>query len=95
MLSANDREQVMRWSQRQLGNRSGMVSITEGIRREALNTVEKDGTGIGNGFDKGCRPVMSIMANLTQDVYGEQGSSASHDALLPESHMGIASPTWH
>jgi hypothetical protein len=93
MLSAQDRDQVLKWSRRQLGSKAGFVSITDGISRDAMNSVEKDGTGIGT--DNGCHPVMAIMANLAQDVPMEHGSSESHDVPLPEFRTGIKKPTWH
>ena len=94
-LSAEDRDQVLKWSERQLGKEAGLVSITEEIRKDAESSIERDGTGIGIGFDKGCRPVMGILANLAQDVYQEQGRSESQIALPSGLVPGIRIPTWH
>lgn len=95
MLSAEDRDQVRKWSERQLGKEAGLVSITEEICTDAESFVEKDGTGIGTGFDKGCRPVMGILANLAQDVHQEQGCSKSQAALPSRLIPRIKQPTWH
>jgi hypothetical protein len=35
MLSAEDRNQVLRWSERQLGKEAGLVSVTESVCTEA------------------------------------------------------------
>ena len=95
MLSAGDREQVSKWSERQLGRRAGLVSITDGICKDAANTVEKDGTGIGMGDDIGCQPLMGLMANLAQDVHQEHGNSEGQYSPKPDSRLGIKQPTWH
>jgi hypothetical protein len=95
MLSAGNRDQVFQWSQRQLGSRAGLVSVSDGACMEALNTVEKDGTGIGKGTDAACLPLMGMMANLAQEVHGEQGRSESHSAFLPGTQVGVKPPTWH
>jgi hypothetical protein len=95
MLSAEDREQVLKWSERQLGNRAGIVSIMEGNPTEEAFSVEKDGTGIQARTADGCHPVVNIMAYSAQDVLGEQGCSGCHwDARL-DTRMNIKEPTWH
>ena len=95
MLSAGDRDQVLDWSKRQLGNQGRMVSVTDGIRMDAVNSVERDGTGIGYGDENGCRPLMGVMANLSQEVKGEHGSSESQRPLTSDSRLNIRQPTWH
>ena len=95
MLSAGDRNQVLKWSKRQLGSRAGLVSVTDGICKDAVNIVERGGTGIGSGDDMGCQPLMGVLANLAQDVYAEHGSSGSQDPHMPGSRLGIRQPTWH
>jgi hypothetical protein len=95
MLSAEDRDQVLKWSERQLGSRAGIVSIMEGNLREEAHSVEKDGTGIQARTADGCHPVVSIMAYSAQDVLGEQGSSGCHEDARLDSRMKIKEPTWH
>ena len=95
MLSAGNREQVLRWSERQMGKEAGLVSITENVCTEAAPSVEKDGTGIGTGADRGCRPVMGVWSDLSQDVFPEQGSSKIPNALFPGDLPNRAIPTTH
>jgi len=83
VLSADDRDQVLRWSERQLGSRAGLVSVIEGDPMDGAPSVEKDGTGIRAMTARGCRPLIGIMANIAQDVPEEHGSSVSHASPLP------------
>ena len=95
MLSATDRDQVRKWSERQMGKEAGLVSITEGVCTEAAPSVERDGTGIGTGTDRGCRPVMGFRSELSQDVIREHGSSKTPNALFPDGLPNYAAPTLH
>jgi hypothetical protein len=95
MLSAANRDQVRKWSERQLGKEAGLVSITESVCTEAAPSVEKDGTGIGTGSDRGCRPVMGVQSELSQDVFPGQGSSKTPSALFPDDLPNYAVPTLH
>ena len=95
MLSAGDRDQVLDWSKRQLGNQGRMVSVTDGIQMDADNSVERDGTGIGYGDEDGCRPLIGVMANLSQDVKGEHGSSDIFEPAATVFRLNIRQPSWH
>jgi hypothetical protein len=95
MLSAEDRAQVTRWSERQLGNRAGTVFIMEGALTEEGPSVEKDGTGIKARQADGCFPVVSIMANTAQDVLEEQGCSECHEDARLNFRINMKEPTWH
>lgn len=95
MLSAGNRDQVLKWSERQMGKEAGLVSITESVCTDAAPSVERDGTGIGTGADRGCRPVMGVWSNLSQDVIPEQGSSKIPSALFPDDLPNYAEPTLH
>ena len=95
LVAAEDREQVFRWSQRQLGNHARLVSIIEGDCTDADSTVEKDGTGITAREAEGCHPLMSIMANFAQDVPGEQGRSGCHERGQSIAQRRLKEPTWH
>ena len=95
MLSAGNREQVLRWSERQMGTEAGLVSITENVCTEAAPSVEKDGTGIGAGSDRGCRPVMGVWSDLSQDVFTEHGCSKIPSALFPGDLPNYSNPTVH
>ena len=68
MLSASDKEQVVRWGRRQLGTQARLASISEKDFSETDGFVEKSGTGITARNTEGCQPVMCIMANFIQNV---------------------------
>ena len=95
MLSAADQDQVRKWSERQLGKEAKLASISEGICMEAGPSVEKDGTGIGTGTDRGCRPVMGVRSDLAQDVYPEHGCSKTTGALVNLPLPKFVAPTLH
>jgi hypothetical protein len=94
MLSANDRDEVVRWSQRQLGSRAGTVFITENFCTEA-ESVEKDGTGIRQAKAVGCLPVFGNRAHSSQDVDAEHGCFECLDARVRNFHKEIGETTWH
>jgi hypothetical protein len=82
MLSAQDKDQVLKWTQRQLGARAGMVSISEKDFSETDGLVEKGGTGITAREAEGCQPLMSIMADFIQNV-----SDAEESHMESDSHV--------
>ena len=95
MLSAADQDQVRKWGERQLGEEAKLASISEGVCTEAAPSVEKDGTGIGTGLDKGCRPVMGVRSVLSQDVNPEHGCSKTTDAPVTRPLPHRVVPTLH
>ena len=95
LVSAEAREQVVRWSERQLGSRARLVSVTEGNCMDAGPAVERDGTGITAREAKGCRPVMSIMSDHAQEVPGEHGRPGCQDEEAVLEAWRIREPTWH
>lgn len=66
VLSADDRDQVVEWSRRQLGPLARKASVIESNRHEFEDMVERSGTGLLAEASKGCRPVMNITADLPQ-----------------------------
>ena len=72
--------------------RSGNAIVSEFAPQ--TNSVEKDGTGIKAMDGHRCRFAIGIRANISQDVFMEQGRSG-----CPETVSGIAQripqPTWH
>ena len=72
MLAADDLNQAVQWSQRQLGADIGLMSIMETDCNDSINLVEKSGTGLRAVSANGCRPVLSIMANTIDRVVGTQ-----------------------
>ena len=95
MLSAADQDQVRKWSERQLGEEAKLASISEGFCTDAAPSVEKDGTGIGTGTDRGCRPVMGVRSDLAQDVYPEHGCSKTTDSRVTCPLPRYVAPTLH
>jgi len=95
VLSADDRDQVLRWSERQLGSRAGLVSVLESDPMDGDDSVEKDGTGIRAMTARGCRPLVGIMANIAQDVPVEHGSSKCHASPLPREVPKAARQSLH
>jgi hypothetical protein len=82
MLTAQDRQQVLDWSKRQLGASAGLVSISERDGMDAVESVERSGTGIKAKDAEGCRPLISIMANFDQRMSDAGKDHGDHDPLL-------------
>ena len=95
MLSAQDRDQVLKWSQRQLGSRAKLVSISERDISEADGFIEKGGTGISAREADGCQPVLSIMANLVQYALGAEEDHTESDACVKSPQLAGRMPTLH
>jgi len=70
VLSADDRNQVLLWSKRQLGRRAHLASVVELDEPTPLDWVEKSGTGIGHSILKGCEAKFSFMADSVQRLEG-------------------------
>ncbi len=82
MLSAQDRDQVAKWSERQLGKNARLVSISEREFSENDGYVEKGGTGIQAIEPEGCQPVMSIMANFVQNLRTADEDQKENDVYV-------------
>lgn len=67
MLDAHDREAVLSWSKRQLGEAAKRAAIVELNGDSASEWVEKSGTGARRA---GCEAFLSIMADSIQRVAG-------------------------
>ena len=63
--------------------------------KDASRGIEKDGTGIGTGPDKGRQPALGTWSGLAQDVQGEQGGSRIPSALFPDHLPNYAEPALH
>ena len=70
LLDARDRNEVLSWSERQLGSRAGLVSILQLDELPGLDCVEKSGTGIGQANVDVCEARLSFMADSVQGVTG-------------------------
>jgi len=82
MLNAQDKNQVLKWSQRQLGTKARLVSISEQAFSDVDGFVEKDGTGIKAREAEGCQPLISIMANFVQNVSDAEVSHMERDSYV-------------
>lgn len=70
VLSADDRNQVLLWSKRQLGRRAHLASVVELDEPTTVDWVEKSGTGIRGSILKGCEAKFSFMADSVQRLEG-------------------------
>ena len=95
MLAAQDREQVLKWSQRQLGSSARLISISERGFAEQENFVEKSGTGITAREAEGCQPVLSIMANFVEYVRDVEEGHMESDACVKGPRLHGRKPTLH
>ena len=67
ILSANDRQQVVAWSKRQLGQAVNR-SVTESDFSDIESAVERSGTGVKANSLQGCKPMLSPMANSATSI---------------------------
>ena len=95
MLSASDKEQVVKWSQRQLGTQARLASISEKDLSETDGFVEKSGTGITAIDTEGCQPVMCIMANFIQNVSDAEESHSENDIYVSGPRLKGRKPAIH
>ena len=95
MLSAQDRDQVLKWSQRQLGSHAKLVSVSEKDFSETDGFVEKGGTGITAREAEGCQPVLSIMANFVQYLRDVESDHMESDTCVEASPVAGRKPTLH
>jgi hypothetical protein len=95
MLSADDRHQVIEWGKRQLGSQAGLISVIESDFAEIEALVEKDGTGIEAEESRGCRPMLSIMADSAQCLSELHREKVHYSDSHLEFQMSVRKPTWH
>ncbi|MDH3923805.1 MAG: hypothetical protein OET41_04285 [Xanthomonadales bacterium] len=95
MLAAQDKEQVRKWSERQLGSKALLVSISEEGSFEKDGFVEKGGTGIEARKVEGCQPVLSIMANFMERMPDAKGDHMESDHHVSVSRLKGMKPTVH
>ena len=95
MLTAQTREQVQEWSQRQLGSGARLVSIWEHDGMESVESVERSGTGIQAASKDGCLPFVSIMPNLESMLTEVRGDHRERGPLLRGQVCHGRIQTWH
>ena len=70
VLAAEDRDQVVSWTDRQLGLSAKVASVLEWEECVSSDWVEKTGTGIQQARHSGCEAQLSFMADSVQRVNG-------------------------
>jgi hypothetical protein len=95
MMSAQDKNQVIKWSQRQLGAQARLISISEKDFSETDGFVEREGTGITATEAYGCQPLISIMATLVQNVSDAEVSHMEGDVNVSGPGLRVMRPTVH
>jgi len=95
MMSAQDKNQVIKWSQRQLGAQARLISISEKDILETDNLVEREGTGITAREANGCQPLISIMANFDQNLSDADESHMDRDVNVSGPGLRVMRPTVH
>lgn len=95
MLEAQDKEQVLKWSERQLGVQARLVSVSEKDFLESEAFIEKGGTGITAREAEGCQPVMSIMANFIEPMLDAEDRHMDGDGRVSGPLFKGARPTVH
>ena len=95
MLSAQDKEQVRMWSERQLGIQARLASISEKEVSGAIGFVEKSGTGITAREAEGCQPVKSIMANFVHSAADADEGHTESDLYVSGPRLKGMKPTLH
>ena len=95
MLAAQDKEQVRKWSERQLGSKALLVSISEEGSFEKDGFVEKGGTGIEAREAEGCQPIVSIMANLMTRLSDAEEGHLESDHYVSGPRLDGRMPTIH
>jgi len=96
MISAQNKDQVRKWSQRQLGTQARLVSIFEKDNLEIDGLIEKGGTGIKAVDQETCQPVMCIMANFVQNMSDiSQADHIESDNHVNSSRLKCVKPMIH
>jgi len=95
VLSADDRDQVVEWSKRQLGPQARKASVIEPNPNAFDDMVERSGTGLLAETSKGCRPVMSITADLAQGRKSNYQEEIDFSTAIIEQHRFAREAIWH
>jgi hypothetical protein len=70
LLTAEDQEQVMSWTSRQLGRGAKAASVLHMEDSHPVNWVERSGTGSQQTLNHGCEAQLSFMADSVQRLNG-------------------------
>lgn len=95
MLSADDRDKVVKWSKRQLGTQARLAFISEKELSEHDEFVEKSGTGITSQDMERCQPLISIMANCIDNGSDDEDCHQESGAYSNSRTVSRCTPTIH
>ena len=95
VISAEDRDQVVEWSKRQLGQQANTASVIESDLSELDGGVERSGTGVQTETTIGCRPMMSITADLTQGLSNRHVEKRIISGFIADRRNSAREPVWH
>lgn len=95
MLSASNKNEVRKWSRRQLGTQARRATISEKDSFETVGYIEKEGTGITAREAEGCQPLMSIMANFVENATDTAESHMENDIYVSTPREQGRKPTLH
>ena len=70
VLTAEDRDQVVSWTRRQLGQGAKAASVLNLEECHPLHCIEHSGPGIHQAQNGGCEAQLSFMADAVQRVNG-------------------------
>ena len=96
MLSMEDNQQVLAWSERQQGKHISMASIVESSFDDGESLVERSGTGIRAEEKIGSRPPLGLLAcALPKSGLIGFGRMYIQSNLHQVYQPGVRKPTWH
>ena len=96
MLSMEDNQQVLAWSERQQGKHISMASIVESSFDDDERLVERSGTGLRAEEKIGGRPPLGLLAcALPKSRLIGFGRMYIQPNLHQVYQLGIRKPTWH
>jgi len=94
-MIAQNKNEVMKWSARQLGSKARLISISERDYSDSTQSVEKGGTGIKAREADGCQPIMGIMANVALNASDDTNSHMDSDWNTGALRLPGKKPTIH
>jgi len=95
MLSTDDRQQVLAWSEQQPGKQASMALIIESDFDDIESLVERSGTGIRAEEEIGSRPPFGSLACFAQCRFGLVWQNVHSLEHCQNCQPGARIPTWH
>ena len=95
VLAADDSEQVIEWSKRQLGRQVSFVSNIDSQQAAMDSLVERSGTGQKAASLMGCHPLISITAEIDHGLTVRQENVDCYSNSMIEGRKFAREPIWH